>query len=184
MDDQVRQIAGRLRELREIAGVTVESLAREVGVTGDELRHYESGAVDIPVSVLSRAAHRFGAELSSLITGEEPRLHVYQVTRAGRGPGVQRRSDYAYQSLASNFAGKRMEPFLITVPVHTAGEPVPLNSHPGQEFQYVLEGTLRVLVGGHEVALAPGDSLYFDASHPHGLSASGGSPVRLLAVIL
>ena len=54
-------------------------------------------------------------ELSSLLTGEEPRLRVYTVTRAGRGVKVDRRRDYDYQSLAFNFVDKRMEPFLITV---------------------------------------------------------------------
>jgi quercetin dioxygenase-like cupin family protein len=97
---------------------------------------------------------------------------------------VDRQKDYNYQSLAFNFIDKRMEPFLITVEPIPDFAPVPLNSHPGQEFEYLLEGTLKVVVGGHEVVLAPGDSIFFDSSHPHGVMAVGGAPAKFVAVIL
>ena len=77
-----------------------------------------------------------------------------------------------------------MEPFFITVPSRPAADPIPLNAHPGQEFNYLLEGGIMVVVGGHEIQLSPGDSIYFDATHPHGLKALGGAPAQLIAVIL
>jgi len=184
MNEQIRLIAERIRGLREIAGLSAESLAQELGIPAATLRDYEGGTTDIPVSFLYQAAHRFGVELSSLLTGEEPRLHVYQLTRAGRGVTVERRRDYGYQSLAFNFVEKRMEPFLITVPARPEGEPVPLNAHPGQEFEYLLDGKLKVVVGGREVALERGDSIYFDSSQPHGMKAVGGAPARFIAVII
>jgi transcriptional regulator with XRE-family HTH domain len=184
MNEQIRQIAERIRWLRETAGLSAGSLAQELGVAAAMLSDYESGSADIPVSFLYQAAQRFGVELSSLLTGEEPRLHVYQLTRSGRGVSVERRRDYGYQSLAFNFIDKRMEPFLITVPPRSEAEPVPLNSHPGQEFEHLLEGKLAVVVGSHEVVLEPGDSLYFDSSKPHGMKAIGGKPARFLAVII
>ncbi|MFI5369128.1 MAG: cupin domain-containing protein, partial [Spirochaetia bacterium] len=61
---------------------------------------------------------------------------------------------------------------------------VPLNTHPGQEFNYVLEGALKVVVEGHEVLLSPGDCIYFDARHSHGMKAVGQAPARFVAVIL
>jgi mannose-6-phosphate isomerase-like protein (cupin superfamily) len=122
--------------------------------------------------------------MSALLTGEEPRLRVYSVTRAGRGVKVARRREYGYQSLAFNFVDKGMEPFLITVEPRPDSETVPLNAHPGQEFNYVLEGTLMAVVEGHEVVLSPGDSIYFDARHSHGMKALGGAPARFVAVIL
>lgn len=59
-----------------------------------------------------------------------------------------------------------------------------MNAHPGQEFSYVLEGTMKIVVEGHEVILSPGDSIYFDSRHGHGLRAMGTTPVKLLTVIL
>ncbi|MDF1537151.1 MAG: XRE family transcriptional regulator [bacterium] len=184
MTETIRMVASRIRELREISGVTVPSLAAEMNVAPDTLRGYESGETDIPISFLYGFAARFGVELVALLTGEEPRLHLCQLVRKGKGVSVERRSDYAYQSLAYNFAHKRAEPFLVTVDPKGLDEPVPLNTHDGQEFTYVLEGRVMVLVDALENILNEGDSLYFDANLPHGMKALGGKPATFLAVVV
>ena len=184
MNEQIRQIADRIRGLRDIAKLSAETCARELGIPASTYRSYESGQTDIPASFLYQVAQKFHVDLTSLLTGEEPRLHVYAVTRAGKGVSVERRKDYDYQSLAQNFINRRMEPFFITVPSRPSTDPIPLNSHPGQEFNYLLEGDLTVVVGDHEILLSQGDSLYFDATNPHGLKALGGKSARLIAVIL
>jgi quercetin dioxygenase-like cupin family protein len=61
---------------------------------------------------------------------------------------------------------------------------IALNSHPGQEFDYVIEGRLAVTIGSHELELETGDSLYFDSSEAHGMKALGGTKARFLAIIL
>jgi mannose-6-phosphate isomerase-like protein (cupin superfamily) len=184
MTEQIRLIAERIRGLREIARLSAETCARDLGIPIDTYKSYESGAADIPASFLSQIAHKFSVDLTSLLTGEEPRLHLCSVTRAGKGVKVERRGDYDYQSLAFNFIDKKMEPFLITVQPRPEKDPIPLNTHPGQEFSYLLEGALHVVVGGHAIVLNPGDSIYFDAQQSHGMKAVGGSPARFLAVIL
>ena len=184
MNDQIRLIAERIRGLREIARLSIETCAADLKIPAETYKEYESGNVDIPVSFLYQIAHKFQVELSSILTGEEPRLHVYSVTRGGRGVKVDRRRDYDYQSLAFNFVDKKMEPFLITVEPTPESEPIPLNAHPGQEFNYLLEGTLKVMVGGHEVLLAAGDSIYYDSRHPHGMKAVGKTKAKFVAVIL
>jgi mannose-6-phosphate isomerase-like protein (cupin superfamily) len=179
MQEKIKQVASRIRELREIFGVTPAELAGEFQVPEADYRQFESGTVDIPVGILYQIAQRFQVELTTLLTGEEPRLHTYALTRAGQGVSVDRRRDYQYRSLAYNFIHKRAEPFLVTV------DPGPdhFNSHPGQEFHYVLNGTLRVLLDQHELILEAGDSLYFDSSVAHSLTALNNAPAQLVAVI-
>jgi transcriptional regulator with XRE-family HTH domain len=179
MQEKIKQVASRIQELREIFGVSTAELAGEFRVSEADYRQYESGAVDIPVGILYQIAQRFQVELTTLLTGEEPRLHTYALTRAGQGVSVDRRKDYQYRSLAYNFIHKRAEPFLVTV------DPGPehFNSHPGQEFHYVLSGTLRVLLDQHELILEPGDSLFFDSSVAHSLTALHNAPAQILAVI-
>ena len=58
-----------------------------------------------------------------------------------------------------------------------------LNTHPGQEFNYVISGKLRLSIDGHTVELEPGDSIYFNALKPHGMQAVGDEPARFLAII-
>jgi transcriptional regulator with XRE-family HTH domain len=182
--DTVGDIGRRIRELREIAGRSAESVAREIGVPTDQYEAWESGTNDIPVGVLFEIANRFQVDLTDLITGEGPRLKTYCVTRSGRGPQVPRRTPYRYWSLAHNFLHKKADPFLVEVAGESAEKPLELNAHPGQEFDYVIEGRLLVSVGGHEVELAEGDSLYFDSSQSHGMKALGGKRARFLAIIL
>ena len=58
------------------------------------------------------------------------------------------------------------------------------NSHPGHEFDYVLEGSLRLKVGDHETVLGPGDSAYYDSIHPHAMQAVGGVTCKFLAIVI
>ncbi len=85
MSEQLQQIAERIRELRGIAGISPESLAKEIGVSAETYRGFESGGADIPIGVLYEVAAFFKVELNELLTGEAPRLHKYQVVRAGTG---------------------------------------------------------------------------------------------------
>ncbi len=183
MPEKIRNIASRIRELREIAGISAETLAHEFNIPRETYLEYESGDTDIPVSFLYEVAHRFNVELTDLLTGESPRLHIYALTRKGTGISVERKKQYKYQNLAYNFIHKKAEPFLVTVDPDTADMPCP-DSHPGQEFNYVLEGTLKVTINGHALVLEEGDSLFFDASFKHGMEALNHKPARFLAIII
>ena len=183
MTDQIKLIAERIRELREISGISAETLAIDLGVAKDLFLQYESGTVDIPVSFLFKIAHKLGIELSALIGGDEPKLHVYSVVRKGKGLKVKRRKQYDYESLAYNFIHKKAEPFLVTV------EPSPensleFNSHPGQEFNYVIEGTMKIIIDTHEIILNEGDSIYFNSGYNHAMKAMDNKTVKFLAVAL
>jgi transcriptional regulator with XRE-family HTH domain len=183
MQEKIKQMAERIKELRQIFDVSATQLAQEFEVDPALYAQYESGAIDIPVSILYKLAHRFNVELTALITGEEPRLHTFALTRSGKGVTVERRKEFKYQSLAYNFIHKQAEPFLVVVDPPAKNEPVHYNSHPGQEFNFLLEGSMLVDLDGHEVTLNPGDSLYFDSGIKHGMKPLNGKPVRFLAII-
>ncbi len=91
MTEQLQLIAVRIKELREISGISAESFALELNVELDLLLGYESGKTDIPVGFLYKVAHRFKMELSALLSGDQPKLHVYSVVRKGKGLNVDRR---------------------------------------------------------------------------------------------
>lgn len=183
MSEQIRQIAARIKELREISGISLESLAREFEISVETYEQYESGNVDIPVSFLYMIANKFNVELTAILTGEGPRLRNYCLVRKGKGVSVERQKQYKYWSLAYNFAQKKAEPFIVSVEPEAEETPVHYNSHPGQEFNYVLEGTLKIIINGYELTLNEGDSLYFDSGIQHGMKALNGKPAKFLAVI-
>jgi transcriptional regulator with XRE-family HTH domain len=183
MSDQLQQIAARIRELREISNLSQATLAHDLNLSLEEYVGYEDGKNDIPISLLYQVASRFGVELTALLTGENPRLHRWALVRKGQGVSVERVKEYKYQSLAFNFIHKRAEPFLVTVDPKPEDTPIHFNEHPGQEFNYVLSGTLKIIIDGHELVLNPGDSLFFDSSCQHGMQALGEEPAQFLAVV-
>jgi transcriptional regulator with XRE-family HTH domain len=184
MKEKIQLIADRIKELREISGLSAAALARELGISSDLLLQYESGAVDIPVGFLYNVAHKFSIELSAILTGENPRLHIYCVVRKDRGLNVERRKQYKYESLAFNFINKKAEPFIVRIEPDTESAPMEFNSHPGQEFNYVIEGVMKVVIDAHEIVLNPGDSVYFDSAYKHAVKAMNQTPVKLLAIVV
>lgn len=181
MSEEIKMVALRIRSLRELSGYSIENVSAATGVSAEVYAGYESGDADIPVSFLYELAHLYRVDLAVLLTGEEPHMRAFFVVRRGRGASVDRRKDYKYQSLAYGIGDKLMEPFLVEV----APKDGPLNrySHPGQEFIYVQEGKLLVVIGCHEITLEAGDSVYFNSGYEHAMKAVGEEPARFLSVI-
>ncbi len=180
----INNIARRIKELRDINGVSLESLAREFKVDIDEYQKYESGESDIPIGFLFRIAGKFNIDMTALLTGEEPKLKMFSVVRKNRGVSVDRRKEYKYQDLAYNFIDKKAEVFMVTVEPKNDEALPSFYSHDGQEYNYIIEGTLKVFIGPHEVTLEEGDSLFFNSGYKHAMIALNNKIVRFLAVVL
>ena len=182
MSENARDIARRVRGLREDSEVSVAEMAAHVQVSPEQYQAFESAAEDIPASILTEIAVKLKVDLGLLLTGEKPRMSLFAVTRKDRGAKVARQVGYDYENLAASFKGSKFEPFLVTLPATAADAPMPQNTHPGQEFNYLLEGVMRVKVQDNEVEMAVGDSVIFDATIPHGMKAIGGT-AKFLAII-
>ena len=167
MSDPVKQVAMRILDLREISDYTVDKMAEVLNVPVEEYRKYESGEVDMPISFLVKIGEVFHVDMTELLTGEAPRLNVLSVTRAGRGQEETSCHDqYVYRNLAYNFVGRKIEPMYVVVDPEDNKTLTP-NSHDGQEFDYILSGTMHIVIGKNDVVLHPGDSVYYDSRTPH-----------------
>lgn len=183
LEQAYKEIAPRIRGLRDALDMSVEDLAAKTGTPAAQVAAYEAGDIEIPVGFLMKVAHACHVDLTVLISGVEPHLKGYSLVRRGEGLSVERRKDYDYKSLAYRFSGRKMEPFLITVPPKEP-EQMTLVSHSGQEFIHVMEGRLELRLGEEALALEPGDSLYFDSQTPHALRGLDGHQAVFLDVIL
>jgi mannose-6-phosphate isomerase-like protein (cupin superfamily) len=183
MEEQIRQIAERLRGLREVLEISVEDAANTCGIGVENYLEYESGEVDIPVSILHNISRKYGVEMTVLLTGQEPHMHHYSLTKKNTGVGVERTKAYKYQSLAYSFINRKAEPFLVTAEPKGETAEICLNTHPGQEFNYILKGRLKINLDGKEMILEEGDSIYFDSGLPHGMLALDGNECQFLALI-
>ncbi len=184
MEDNLRSIALRVHELREILQIPAEEMAALCDISTQEYAALEAGEQDFTISTLQTIARRCGVELSVLMFGEEPKMSTYFLTRNGAGVSVERRAAYKYQSLTAGFSGRKAEAFIVTVEPKPEQEALHYNHHEGQEFNYVLEGEVELTVGGHTLVLGAGDSLYFDATLPHAMRALNNNRVQFIAVIL
>ena len=181
--EQLGLIALRIRDLRDIAGLSTDEVAKRTGIQLAEYEAYETGTRDFSFSHLFNIADVLGVDISDLLTGESPKLHGYILTRDGQGLKFNRREQYIYHHLAYNFRDKLAEPFIVTVSQDEPGTEKQAHSHEGQEFDYVLQGKLKINLGGNELYLQAGDSLYYDSALPHVMYALEGD-CRFIAVVV
>ena len=176
----ISEIAARIRELREVCDYSQEQLAAELGLSVEVYSHYEKEG-DFPISVIYEIANKFNVDFNELVTGEPSRLDTYHVVRIGEGRSVSRYEGYRFKDLAFRYADKIMQPLLVTL--SPSDEPPALVTHPGQEFNFVLKGTMAVLFDDQEIILNVGDSIYFNPTHPHGQRCIGEEEATFLTMI-
>ena len=184
MNEEIKQISERLKGLRDVLEITPEDMAAVCRISTEAYMTLESGAVDISVSILHRIAEAYRIDLATLMFGDEPKMTAYYITRKGKGVSVERTKAYKYQALAAGFLKRKADPFMVTVHPKPEDEPVFLNSHPGQEYNYVVNGRLFLKINEKELILEEGDSIYFNSELPHGMKALDGQAVKFLAIIL
>ncbi|MDR2908636.1 MAG: cupin domain-containing protein [Oscillospiraceae bacterium] len=186
LDTKIIEIAGRIREMRLILDISEERMAQVTGSTLEEYRASEAGVSDFSFTFLHHCAEEFGIDMTELVTGEQPKLTAYTVVRKGKGLPIRRRHDLNYEHLAFRLRDKMAEPFLVTAPwfEEEQHEPMRLSSHSGQEFDYVLTGSIEVVINGHTEILSEGDTIYYDSHFEHGLRAYGGKECTFIAVVI
>ena len=181
MNEQLKQIGERLRGLREVLDIPAEEVAETIGIEVDKYLKIEAGELDITISKLMSIAHKYGVSTEELIFAETPHMRSYFVVRKGQGVSIERTKAYKYQSLVSGFVDHKADVFIVTVEPKPGARTIYKNTHPGQEFNLVLEGSMELYIGGKTIILEEGDSIYFDSSKPHGMLAIGQKAVKFLA---
>lgn len=172
-----------MKGLRDVLDIPAQDIADLCEVSLDTYMNMESGDGELSISNLQKISKRYGIALDVLLFGEEPHMGTYFLTRKGQGMSVERRKAYSYQSLASGFRGRKADPFMVYVEPKAEETPIEKNTHDGQEFNMVTEGSMEIMIGNKTFVLNEGDSIYFDATRPHGMRALGDKPVRFLAII-
>ena len=168
MTEQLKEIAIRLKTLRQIMDVSEEELAEVCGVNLEEYRAYERGEKDVV----------------DLMSGDSPKLSNMCVVRKGKGFKINRREAYDYQHIAYTFRNKKVEPFVVTVEPKPEEEIPVLHEHEGQELNFVIEGSMEFYLGSSTTVLNAGDSVYFNSGIPHAMRALNGERVQFLAVVM
>jgi transcriptional regulator with XRE-family HTH domain len=184
-DDPCREhIGDRIRRVREEKGLSITALSQLTGFDETTLRAIEDNTLSPPLGTIIKLSKALDSALRRLIAGEGQRLWAITrkhertvVERSSTGQG--RKAAYTYMSLAPDVKGRHMEALVVQL------EEVPdqeRSVHGGEEFIYVLEGTVVLNIGDERFELAPGDSAYYLSTSAHLLTAKGGR-ARIVAVI-
>jgi transcriptional regulator with XRE-family HTH domain len=184
MNEKMKEIAQRISELRELSDISIQEMSEFLKIPEETYRGYENCQTDIPASDLFEIAHKLNVDMGLLLTGEETRMNIFTVTRKDKGVRVERRKLYQYENLAEKFIHKKAEPFIVTVETRNETNKPSTNTHPGQEFDYVIQGSLKFYIHDNEIILNEGDSIFFDSSYEHAMEALNNKPAKFLAVIL
>lgn len=177
-----------ITQLREEQSLSLDSLSDQSGISIEKLRDIENGLIIPSVGVMIKISRALGSRLGTLLDGQE-----------SVGAVVARSSDIAkaehistgkteanrhldFFAMAQGKRDRSMEPLVVVVNNIEHSDDL-FSEHEGEEFLYVLEGTLEVRYGTEFHVLNVGDSIYYDSIVPHSIVAGAGKPAKMLAVV-
>lgn len=186
VDPNIKEVAQRIRLLREDCDLTMQEMAEATGRTVAEYAAQESGEQDLSFTFLYKCAKVLGVDVIELLTGETPHLKGYSLVREGDGLSIKRRAGFEYLHKAPNLQNKLAEPFVVTAPYleEEQDKPIHLSYHKGMELDYIISGHLRFAYEDHIEEVGPGDTLMYDSGRGHGMIAIGGEPCVFLAIVM
>ena len=184
--NQLMDIAMRIRGMREILGYSMQYMAEQTEVSEQVYRQYETGTVDLPFTFLHKCSKVFGIEITILLEGRSAKLSGYTVTRRGKGLVTASEDGITIQDMAPMFRKKLATPYWVTYEYseELQNKPIHTTTHAGQEFNLVIKGAMRIVVGDHEEILREGDSIFYKSSTPHGMIAIDGKDCVFLSMIM
>ena len=186
MDYKIREVAQRIRELREVSGFTVEEMAARTDLSVDEYIQCESGSRNLSIAFLYRCTLSFGVDFGDLLEGRSPKLRSYDLTRKGEGQRIEEAHHMIGYNLAADFRNRIALPLYMKAKYREGAEyeDIELVTHEGQECDIVISGSLKIQIGSRTEILHAGDTIYYDSSTPHGMVAVGGEDCAFYAIVL
>lgn len=186
MNYSLKDVASRIKDLREAKGYTQSELAKLTGVSVEDYMVLEQGETDFSFTFIYKCAKACGVEVVDLLEGTSTTLRSFAITRKGDGLKILKQHGVEYNNLAPKFKEKLAEPFLVKFPYipEEQDAPMKLYSHNGQEFDIIVKGALKVQIGSHVDTLYEGDSIFYNSLIPHGMIAVSEGGCEFHAIVL
>jgi transcriptional regulator with XRE-family HTH domain len=184
--EEVR-VGEKIKALREKKGLSLKELADLTGFSTALLSQMENHLVSPSLGTIIKMARALSIRVGDFLgeTEGEPYTIVRKeerkkVSRFASKDGVK--YGYSYESLGFEKKDRHMEPFIVTLEPATV-KTAKTSVHEGEEFIFVLEGEMEVILGNHTDILYSGDSIYYDSTIPHRVQCHQDKITRILAVL-
>lgn len=175
--DQPADLGGLLRRRRKELGLTLEAVAKQAGVTTGFVSQVERNITSPSLASLTALTEALDARISDFFApppkpGETSRAEMREIY-ASPGGG------FDFERLSTTFPGSTLNGLLVH---HPPGFVIEEMLHAGEEFYFVLKGTLTIVVDGARTRLNVGDSIHFDSQRPHSVRNETTETVTVLIV--
>ncbi len=184
-DENVELVGDRVKKLREDKGISLEELSNLTGFEIDLLDRIEKKEFQPQLGTVLKLSKALDSAFGKLISGVGSAL--YSITRDGEQKNIARSTSlkekkqiYSYKSLAPEVKGRNMESLMVTLEEKVEGAETV--SHNGEEFIYVIDRIVELIIGNETFELKKGDSIYYLSTTPHLISAKKDT-ATILAVV-
>ena len=183
-------IGGKIKGIRESRNLSIDEVAERSSVSSEQIERIESDIQLPSLAPLIKIARALGVRLGTFLDDHTELGPVVNRAKDIENQGVIRftndstvaRTHMQYHSLSQDKAGRHMEPFLIDIEASELNE-FKLSSHEGEEFIYILDGTVEIIYGKEKYTLEAGDSIYYDSIVAHHVHTPKGASAKILGVV-
>jgi len=174
----------RLAALRAKHGHTLKELEQLTDIPASTLSKVQNQQATLSYENLVKLANGLGIEVSELFSEKAIDIKTGRRAITHSGEGLREATDrYSFELLCAELSNKRMNPGIMEISAKTLEEAGGLSRHEGEEFVYVLSGTVEIHSEDYRpIQLEEGDSLYLDSTSGHAYVNLHEKPSTLLAV--
>jgi len=175
IDQTMDAVGPRLKHLRLHRDITLNQLAAETGISTSTLSRLEAGLRRPTLEQLLPLARYYGVTLDSLVDAPRtanPRVDLRPMACSDGSTIIP---------LTRRPGGIRA--YKVVLPTGRDDTVADLRSHEGFDWAYVLNGTLRLVLGDQDLLLEAGEAAEFDTRTPHWFGATGNGPVEYLSLV-
>jgi transcriptional regulator with XRE-family HTH domain len=181
-------IGKKIKEYREFRQITREELMLKSNLNAEQIEKIEDHGVMPSLGHLIKISRALGVRIGTFLDDQTNMGPV--ITRADEKKSAvsfstkveSSREHLNFFSLAQDKFGRHMEPFIVDIEPSMMSD-YKLSTHEGEEFIYVMEGSVEINYGKDTYLINKGDSIYLDSVVEHNVHAAGDKPAKILAVV-
>ena len=178
----------KIKGIRESKNISGEEIAERTGLSVEQINSIESDQYLPSLGPLIKVARALGVRLGTFLDDNDNlgpvvcRAEERNNSISFSNGASDARKHMEYHSLAKQKAGRSMEPFVIDIQPSEERN-FKLSAHEGEEFIYVLEGSVEIDYGKQQYTLNAGDSIFYDSIVQHHVHGAPGQAAKILAVV-